>query len=102
LELADTIKEKLVDSFTCILHGLADTPHKDSLIPIFPKLMHFFIVTDNKALNPTVVRPIIIILIKFERAGVLEAELGFDYGHLQLLRDSSGSHLQSAKHIQPD
>jgi len=51
-DYAEALKERLIESYTCVLHG---TSASKSLIKHLPRLMKFISQTCNKSLNPTVV-----------------------------------------------
>jgi len=54
-EYAESLKEKLIESFICITHGLNSKSQEMSLIKHLPTLMQFITTSCDKKLNPTVV-----------------------------------------------
>eukprot|EP01016_Furgasonia_blochmanni_P047551 TRINITY_DN699_c0_g1_i9.p1 TRINITY_DN699_c0_g1~~TRINITY_DN699_c0_g1_i9.p1 ORF type:complete len:855 (-),score=333.77 TRINITY_DN699_c0_g1_i9:376-2940(-) len=53
-EYTEQLKEKLVESFICILHAFVDTPFQENVLTYIPKTIEFLQRTCNTKYNPTV------------------------------------------------
>ena len=59
-DYSESLKEKLIESYTCFVHSLYDSDKDQILLNHFPKLLEFIHKASDQKLNPTVVKNIII------------------------------------------
>jgi len=59
-DYVEQLQEKLVESYTCMLHGFNNKQENEQLLPYFFKLIEFLKRTCNPNLNPTIVIAIIL------------------------------------------
>ncbi|EAR88045.3 importin-beta amine-terminal domain protein (macronuclear) [Tetrahymena thermophila SB210] len=53
-DYSEQLKEKLIESYTCVLHGINDTQQNPTFFNHCPKLVEFITLTCDKNLHPTV------------------------------------------------
>jgi len=53
-DYVEQLQEKLVESYTCMLHGFNNKQENEQLLPYFFKLIEFLKRTCNPNLNPTI------------------------------------------------
>ena len=55
LDYAEQLKEKLVESYICLVHCFGGTEHANLISDQFPSLFAFLMKVSSNELNPTVV-----------------------------------------------